>query len=437
MTSQLQLDPLDLFLRSKDGLIKDDPFDLIDGESWCLDNDKFLESIRYGDKIPDEGLEDDDDLELSDECGVAEEIINVDPSEIITYSITEADEAEEQIGSPSSASSGGSSSSDMYEDHNVELVQIVGVLPHGVKTIQIVEHDDLMSEEMQVMDDSSSAGSSSEQNAYQELKLSEEEKRLLSKEGIGLPSHYPLTKYEERELKRIRRKIRNKISAQDSRKRKKEYLDKLQQKVQEVEEDKNSLSKKVRALEAANAKLTTQVKRLQQALQQAQKTSPTNSSFGAVPPGHGNNSVVPAATTLLVLILSLALVVLPTMQGKQKSTASAASGGTNSVENAVMTAFEDGNPNMSIAGRSRTMVGVKVNRPIGSYEDWKEMSDLDEPLIKIPRFSFQTPGMKMKNVNGNGFGLRDPLVNELDVMRGLRIGGVKRPFRGDIDDIDV
>lgn len=133
------------------------------------------------------------------------------------------------------------------------------------------------------------------ESPYPRLKLNSEEKRLLQKEGITLPSHYPLTKHEERELKRIRRKIRNKISAQDSRKRKKEYVDGLEDRVKQCTEENMTLLKRIKALQTQNQSLAGQLKRLQALIQK------------------GNKSAQPA-TCLMVLLLSLALVAVPSLR---------------------------------------------------------------------------------------------------------------------------
>ena len=47
------------------------------------------------------------------------------------------------------------------------------------------------------------------------LILSEEEKRTLISEGYPIPSKLPLTKQEEKNLKKVRRKIKNKVSGLD------------------------------------------------------------------------------------------------------------------------------------------------------------------------------------------------------------------------------
>lgn len=99
------------------------------------------------------------------------------------------------------------------------------------------------------------------------LTLTEEEKRTLIAEGYPVPTKLPLTKQEEKSLKKVRRKIKNKISAQESRRKKKEYMDGLERRVTMLTNENSSYRDRLTALEDKNRELLKELQRLQALLQ--------------------------------------------------------------------------------------------------------------------------------------------------------------------------
>ncbi|XP_060880458.1 cyclic AMP response element-binding protein A-like [Metopolophium dirhodum] len=178
---------------------------------------------------------------------------------------------------------------------------------------------------------------------YPRLHLSNEERKLMEKEGIKLPSHYPLTKHEERDLKRIRRKIRNKISAQDSRKRKKEYVDGLEERVKQCSDENSQLIKNVCTLQTENERLKAALKRLQ----------------NAIAPG---GTTAQPATCLLVLMMSLALIAAPNLRPIATD------------EKDVMS-IEGQESSTAVPGRSRNLLFSKSGSPL-STTNLKDMLNM-------------------------------------------------------------
>ncbi|CAL8345058.1 unnamed protein product [Lota lota] len=130
---------------------------------------------------------------------------------------------------------------------------------------------------------------------FKDIVLTEEEKRLLAKEGATIPTHMPLTKAEERTLKRVRRKIRNKQSAQESRKKKKVYVDGLENRVAVCTAHNLELQKKVHLLQKQNISLIEQLKKLQGMMKiSTMKTSTTS-------------------TCIMVFLLSFCLIIFPSV----------------------------------------------------------------------------------------------------------------------------
>ncbi|XP_058928152.1 cyclic AMP-responsive element-binding protein 3 [Kogia breviceps] len=127
------------------------------------------------------------------------------------------------------------------------------------------------------------------------LILTEEEKRLLEKEGLTLPGTLPLTKMEEQVLKRVRRKIRNKKSAQESRRKKKVYVGRLESRVLKYTAQNLELQNKVQLLEEENLSLLDQLRRLQAIMIQTA------------------NKASSGSTCVLVLLFSFFLLFVPVM----------------------------------------------------------------------------------------------------------------------------
>uniref|UniRef100_A0A8C9YUM1 cAMP responsive element binding protein 3-like 3a n=1 Tax=Sander lucioperca TaxID=283035 RepID=A0A8C9YUM1_SANLU len=134
------------------------------------------------------------------------------------------------------------------------------------------------------------------QQSIQELILNEDEKKLLAKEGVNLPSQLPLTKFEERILKKIRRKIRNKQSAQESRKKKKEYIDGLESRMAACNAQNHELQRKVSQLQKCNMSLMEQLRRLQAMVMNT------------------SNKPAQTGTCVLVLLLSFSLILFPNLK---------------------------------------------------------------------------------------------------------------------------
>ncbi|NXW11676.1 CR3L3 protein, partial [Fregetta grallaria] len=127
---------------------------------------------------------------------------------------------------------------------------------------------------------------------FPELVLTEEERQLLEKEGVSLPTCLPLTKAEERLLKKVRRKIWTKQSAQDSRHRKKIYVDGLENRVAACVAQNHELQKKVQLLQKQNMSLLEQLWKLQALVRQSTTKTTT------------------ASTCIMVLVLSFCLILI-------------------------------------------------------------------------------------------------------------------------------
>ncbi|XP_015505810.1 cyclic AMP-responsive element-binding protein 3-like protein 4 isoform X2 [Parus major] len=162
--------------------------------------------------------------------------------------------------------------------------------------------------------------------------------------GIELaPSPEPLATAQERLLKKVRRKIRNKQSAQDSRRRKKEYLDGLESRAAACSALNQELRKKVQELEKSNGSLLRQLQAL------VKETSAKPAQTG---------------TCVLLLFLSLGLILLPSSSPFRGGGSRDGLGPTGVISRNILTRREPG-----AAGESPFPAGMSGMEPGSGVED--------------------------------------------------------------------
>ncbi|VDO11517.1 unnamed protein product [Rodentolepis nana] len=125
------------------------------------------------------------------------------------------------------------------------------------------------------------------------LVLTEEEKRTLLAEGYSIPTRLPLSKQDERNLKKIRRKIKNKISAQESRRKKKEYVETLEKKVENYAQENARLKGQVENLEMHNRTILGQLRQLRHLVDKTASNVASSPAIATSSPSrhstHGNS----------------------------------------------------------------------------------------------------------------------------------------------------
>ena len=220
---------------------------------------------------------------------------------------------------------------------------------------------------------------------FPRLELTDEEQRLLHQEGISLPDRLPLTKQEERALKGIRRKIRNKQSALASRQKKKTYVDNLESRVKMCSDDNQRLLGRVTNLEKQNGSLLTQLKRLQTALQ-------------------NSNKPVHSSTCVMVLLLSFALLIFPNLSPLEKSLPEEfremLKSGSAEDANSVV----DGN-NIILPGQSRNLLASSHAAGVVSADSSaavKSIGDLEEVVKSVQKNLDVSTVIKVEGVGEGG-----------------------------------